>query len=851
MSMVPTLARRSLRARIGRSIFIGLSILAGVAFVAGSFILADSLRGTFDNLIDGLTGDTDLQVRSTLEVDSLDAVRDPLPRELVDEVAAVPGVALAEGSYGRYAQMLDPDGKPVTTQGAPTLGVSWDPDSGLSGVTLKEGRAPQSVDEVAIDKATADRIGFEVGDPIDVILRDGQESFTIVGLVGLGNSDGFVGATTVVWDPASAAELLDDGGTVDTIDMKITEGADIEEVKAAVADVLPDRVEVITGEELGDELKDQVGEIVSIFGTGLLIFALITAFVAAFVINNVYGITISQRLRELALLRAIGASAPQVRRLVLMEALIVSVVATVLGIFGGFGVAQALIGVFNASGGGFPEAPMVFKPMTAVVSAIVGIGVTVFSVLLPAWRASRIPPVAAMRPETGFEALSRRQHLIRGSIMTAVGIGIFVYSILVRPGSGPQWGSLAGLGALSTIFGVTSLSGTFARPVARTIGAPLQRMLGTAGRFARDNAGRSPRRTARTASALMIGVTMITAATVFTASLRDTFTRILEQTTSFDYIVLDDQSFQPLTPEVADRLGALPELSAVSPFRNIRAVAAGDTISVTAVEPTAIAQLADVDVTDGGFDDLVGTGGVMVFRDSAEERGLGLGDSVDVTWQNGVESELTVVGVFGDNSLGANWFVSIEMLESVSTQTPADQFVVAKRADGVTPEVARAAIDTALADFPQATVQTNSEFIEEQEGQINTLLTIVTALLTVAIMFSFVGIAITLALSVFERTREIGLLRAIGMSRRQLRRSVRAEAVIVALFGVAVGIAVGMVFGITLSYAVPNTVIDGITFPWLNLILVVVVAMIAAVVAAAYPAFKASRMNVLEAIATE
>jgi putative ABC transport system permease protein len=851
MSTIPMLARRSLRARIGRSIFIGLSIMAGVAFVAGSFILADSLRGTFDNLIDGLTGDTDLQVRSALEVDSLDAVRDPLPRDLVDEVAAVPGVALAEGSYGRYAQMLDPDGKPVTTQGAPTLGVSWSPDSGLSGVNLKEGRAPQGVEEVAIDKATADRIGFEVGDPIDVILSDGQQQFTIVGLVGLGNSDGFVGATTVVWDPASAAELLDDDGTVDTIDMKVEAGADIEAVRTAVAEVLPPRTEVLTGEELGDELKDQVGEIVSIFGTGLLVFALITAFVAAFVINNVYGITISQRLRELALLRAIGASAPQVRRLVLMEALIVSIVATILGIFGGFGVAQALIGVFNASGGGFPEAPMVFKPMTAIVSAIVGVGVTVFSVLLPAWRASRIPPVAAMRPETGFQALSKRQHLVRGAALTVLGVAIFVYGILARPGSGPQWGAITGLGALMTIFGVTSLSGTFARPVARAIGAPLQRVLGTAGRFARDNAGRSPRRTARTASALMIGVAMITAATVFTASLRDTFTRILEQGTAFDYIVLDDQSFQPLTPEVAARLDALPELSAVSPFRNIRAIVGDDNATFTAVDPVDFPELANLDVTDGGFDALVGTGGVMVFRDAADDRSIGVGDPLQVTWQNGVESSLEVVGLFDDNSLGANWFVSIETLESVSTQNPTDQFVVAKRADGVEPAAARAAMDAALSDFPQATIQTNSEFIEEQEGQINTLLTIVTALLTVAILFSFVGIAITLALSVFERTREIGLLRAIGMSRRTLRRSVRAEAVIVALFGVAVGIAVGMVFGITLSYAVPNTVIDGITFPWFNLVLVVTVAVVAAVIAALYPAFKASRMNVLEAIATE
>lgn len=851
MSTVPLLARRSLRARIGRSIFIGLAILAGVAFVAGSFILADSLKGTFDNLIDGLTGETDLQVRSVLEVDEIDAVRDPLPRELVAEVQQVPGIGVAEGNYARFAQMLDPDGKPVTTQGAPTLGVSWDPDSGLTGIALREGVAPVGTDQVAIDKATADRVGFEVGDPLKVVLNDGLHDFTIVGLIGLGESDGFVGATTVVFDHEAAAELLGEDGTVDTIDIRVAPGADIAAVQQAINEVLPARTEVITGEELADEIKDQVGEIISIFGTGLLIFALITAFVASFVINNVYGITIGQRLRELALLRAIGASGSQVRRLVLFEALAVSVIATAIGLLGGFVVAQGLIAVFNASGGGFPEAPMVFKPRTAIVSVIVGIGVTIASVLLPAWRASRIPPVAAMRPEAGFSAINRTRGLVVGAVMTTLGVGLFLLGILVRPGSGAAWGSLAGLGALLTIFGVTSLSGTFARPVARTIGAPFQQLFGTAGRFARDNAGRTPRRTARTASALMIGVAVITAGSVFFASLRDTFTEILEESTSFDYIVLDDASFQPLPPEVADRLGALPELSAVSPFRNIRANIGEATSTFTAVNPVAFPQLANMQVSEGSFEELDQPSTVMVFRGAAENEGVAVGDTVDVTWQNGQESSLEVAGLFDDNSLGSDWFISIATLEAVSTQTPSDQFVVAKRAEGIEPDAARAAIDATLAEFPQATVQTNSEFVDQQRGQINSLLNIVTALLTVAIIFSFIGIAVTLALSVFERTREIGLLRAIGMSRRTLKASVRWEAVIVTLFGVAVGIAVGMVFGVTLSYAVPNDVISGVTLPWVRLAVVVVAAAVAAVFAAWYPARKASRMNVLEAIATE
>lgn len=849
--MIATIARKSLRARVGRSIFTGLAVLAGVAFVAGSFVLADSLKGTFDDLFDGLTGDLDLQVRSELTIDSLDAVRDPLPAELVETVAAVPGVAIAEPGFSRFAQMIDPDGRPVTTQGAPTLGVSWDPTSNLSGVTLRDGRAPTGLDEVAIDKATADRVGFEVGDSIRVVLANGQAEFEIVGLVGLGEADGFVGATTVVWDPASAAYWLDDNGTVDTIDIKIADDAAVDRVQSAIGEVLPARTEVVTGQQIADETKDQVGEIVSIFRTGLLVFALVTALVAAFVINNIYNISISQRLRELALLRAVGASGSQIRRLVLIEALIVSVVATALGMFGGLLVADGLIRAFNAAGGGFPPTPLVFQVRTGVVAAIVGIGVSVVSVLLPAIRAARIPPVAAMRPEVGFGAMSRNQRLVRGVVLCTGGLALFLVGLFVRPGSGAQWGLITGAGAIATVFGVTTLSAVVARPFSRAIGAPIARTLGTAGRFARDNAARTPRRTARTASALMIGVTLITGAAVFTSSLRDTFGRILEDTTSFDYIILDDQSFQPLTPEIAARLTALPELDAVSPFRNIRGNIGDDTATFTAVEPAAITELADIGITDGGFDAVTASDGVMVFRDAAGDRGLDVGDTLDVVWQNGSESSLTVAGIFDDNSLGASWFISIGLIEQVSTQTPSDQFVVAKRADGTNPDAARTAIDEALADFPQATVQTNNEFVEQQKSQIDTLLLVVTMLLTVAIAFSFLGIAITLALSVFERTREIGLLRAVGMSRRMLRRSVRGEAVIVTLFGVLIGIVLGLVFGLAFSYAVPDNVINGITIPFGTIAFALVFAIVFAVIAATYPAVKASRMNVLDAIATE
>jgi putative ABC transport system permease protein len=855
VSITTTLARRSLRARWGRSIFIGLSVLAGVAFVAGSFILADSIGKTFDNLIDGLVGDLDLEVRSELTIDSLDAVRDPVPASLADQISQVPGVETIDLGIARYAQMIDPDGKPVTTQGAPTLGVSWNPDTSLSGVELKEGRAPSGSGEVAIDKATADRVGFEVGDPITVILPAGQQQFTIVGLVGLGNSDGFVGATTVAFDFETARDVLGAGDTVDTIDIKVAPDADVDSVRAEIEQLLPERTEVVTGKEVSDELKDQVGVVVGYLRIGLLIFAAVTAFVAAFVINNVYSITIGQRLRELALLRAVGAGGPQVRRLVLIEAFVVASIATVLGIFGGLLVAKGMIGAFNAAGGGFPPTPLVIKLRTIVVAVIVGIGVTVLSVLIPAWRASRIPPVAAMRPELGFTAISAGRRLIVGVIVTAVGLGMFLIGLFANQWGGTGLAVLAGGGALLTFLGVTSVSTTVARPVSRVLGWPIAKLLGTGGKFARDNAARSPRRTAKTASALMIGVALITSAAVLTSSFRDTLGRALQQAVTADFIVLDTESFQLLPTGVATSIEQLPELSAVSPFRTIRANVAGadgeSTASFFGINPEALPELMNLDVTDGGFDGVTETDGVMVFRDYAEDRDLGVGDTIDVTWQNGAESTITVAGLFDDNSLDTGWLVSTELIESVSTQTPNDQFVIAKVADGVSIEEARTALEGALSEYPQATIQTKSEFQQSQEDQINQLLALVTILLVVAIAFSFLGIAITLALSVFERTREIGLLRAVGMSRRKLRRSVRWEAVIVALFGVVVGVAVGLVFGITLAYASPSSVINGVTIPYGTIVLVMIFAVIAAVVAALYPAYKASRMNVLEAIATE
>jgi putative ABC transport system permease protein len=471
-------------------------------------------------------------------------------------------------------------------------------------------------------------------------------------------------------------------------------------------------------------------------------------------------------------------------------------------------------------------------------------------VIFPARRAGKVPPVAAMRPEVGFAAISSSRRLIGGIIVTAAGAVMFVIGLFSSPGGTFGLIALAGGGALLIFVGVASLSTTVARPVAGVIGLPVQKMFGASGKIARDNAMRSPRRTARTASALMIGVALISAAALFTSSVRDTFGRILDRAVTADFIVLDP-SFLGLPAQVAENIAGVPEVEAVSPVRPVLAQVSGDQVGMAAIEPTGFADLADLDVTDGGYDGLTADDGVMVHRDKAEDLGVGVGDVVAATFSNGVERDLTVSGIFDDNSLGSDWYISTGLLEQVSDLPPRDQLVLAKLVEGADAVQAKADIEAAVADFPQAEVQTNNEFREDQEGQIDQLLVVISTLLAFAIIISFFGIAITLALSVFERTREIGLLRAVGMSRRQLRRAVRWEAVIVSVFGVVVGVVVGTLIGIALSYAVPDSFIDGITIPWSTLVMVVILAVIAAVIAAWYPASKASRMNVLEAIATE
>ena len=846
--MIGTLTRRNIGSHKGRSIIISLSIMLGVAFVSASFMVADSLRATFDNLFNSLSDGVDLEVRSQLAFgDATDSQRDPISIDLRDQIAGVEGVADTAVGLSRSATIIDKDGEPVKTSGAPTLAVAWDAENNIGGAVIRDGRLPAGPDEVVIDKATADKYDFEVGDPIEIVVQAGREQFTLVGLSGLGNTDSFGGATVVSWDLATSQELLQTGDLVDAIDIRVAEGAETAAVQARLEEVLPANTEVVTGQQLADETKDAFGVFIGYLQSGLLAFAFITLFVSAFIINNTFAITIGQRLRELALLRAVGASGRQVRRLIVVEALVLAAVATVVGIVAGLGVSRLIVFLFNQGGAGFPPSDMVLKPRTIIVAAVVGLGVTLASVLIPARRASRIPPVAAMRPELGFEALTSGRRIVLGAIVTAIGTAMFLIGIFLSPGGSSGLIFFGGVGALVLFLGVASLSTTFARPVSKALGWPLARFRGSPGKLAQENAARSPKRTASTASALMIGVALVSAATVFASSLKKTFVDVLEGAVTADYIITDE-SFQGLPTAVAEQVAALPEIATSMPVRGTQVQIDGDAKSVGAVDPAALDSLFDIGLLEGSVDGL--EDGVFVYEDPAKDLGLTLGDQVAATFQNGEQRELTVAGIYDDASLVGNWLISLDTLSSVSAAPPTDFFVVARLVDTVTPEEGRVAIDALTEQYPQMKIQDQAEYRDELEGQIDQLLVIITVLLTFAIIIAILGIAITLALSVYERTREIGLMRAVGMTRRQTRRMIRGESIIVTLFGGVVGVVVGCAIGVALSVAVPDTVINTLVFPVSEVVTYLIVAILAGVVAAFYPARKASKMNVLEAIAT-
>lgn len=851
--MIGKMTLRSIVSHKWRVALATIAVVVGVAFVSGAFILTDSFQRAFDGLFKELNAGIDYHVRGSVEFGA-EGSGDPVPAELADELAAIDGVAVVEPALQTNAMtLIDDEGKAVRAAGGPSLGVSWTGEGGVGGTTIRDGRAPNGPDEVAIDAATAKRVGFEVGEQVDISGPTGLKTYTLVGTAGVGDEDSFFGAVVMLFDPQTAQQVFDSVGLYDAIDVAVADGADTVAVRSAIEALLPSGTEVITGKELAEETSDQISQITTILRWVLLGFAIIALFVSAFLINNTFQIIVNQRVRELALMRAVGASGSQVRSMVMLESLFVAAVATVAGFLGGIGVAKLLTVVFNASGAGFPDAATVIAPRTLLVAVLVGFGVTLAASVLPAIRASRIPPVAAMRPELVPLSGSGPRRRNIGLGLTVMGIAAFLVGVLGQPSSIAVNMIIMGAGVVALFIGVTMLAASFASPVARALGAPIRKVFKVSGQLASENAARTPRRTSSTSAALMIGVALVSGIGVLGASLKKSLVEQLKTSITADFY-MRDPSFAPFPDTVVERLSALPELDGVSGFKFGQFKVGESTKAVGAVDTATFDRLIDLDVTDGGYEGMADAG-LMLFTDEARKRDLQVGDTLDVTWRNGTTQTLTVRGLFDDASVTqTQWVVDNAVYEAANPSETADFFAAARITEGIDPDVAREAILGVVDEFPQLLVQDRVEFRKGQEDQLNQILFLIYGLLGFAVVIAVLGIMNTLALSVFERTREFGLLRAVGSSRKQLRRAIRGEAIIVAVFGALLGLAVGLPLGILGTEALKDIPISGVTetaIPVGTIIAIVVLSVLAGVLAAWWPGRRAAKLDILEAIATE
>jgi putative ABC transport system permease protein len=827
-----------------------LSVVLGVAFVAGTFVLTDTLAATFDTLFAEATGNSDAAIRSTTELSPMDPAaptRGPVKESVLAAVRKVDGVADAEGYVQGRAPIIGKDGELAGNAQAPSFGASAAGIGTISPFSLKEGRAPKGDGEVVIDAATAKDEGFAIGDKVRIEASQ-TGVYTVVGIVGFGSADNLAGATFVLWDTPTAQRVLHRLGEFDEIAVRAEEGISRTQLVARLQPVLPAGIEAVTSDVAAAQQADDVKEALSFFSTFLLAFAAVALFVGSFIIFNTFTIIVAQRLRELALLRALGASRKQVTRSVLAEAVIVGLVASAVGVAGGVLVAAGLKGLLAAFGMDLPARSLVVKPRTVIVPIAVGVLITTMASWNPARKASRVPPVAAIRgAEEIPEGRTLRRRIIGGGIVLTLGMLFLAGGLFGDGGIG-----LVGLGALVFYGGVAMLSPLVAEPLARVIGAPAARFRGLPGRLGRLNAMRNPRRTASTAAALMIGLGLVSFVTIMAASLKASFAATLDRSVKADYIIQGPANGQQaFSREVALKMARQKDLQVVSPIRFYGEMKVdGATKHPDAVDPYTFGAVMDIDLRKGELDEFV-PGTMLVSDRVAEDNGWQLGQRVEVTFPRTGRQPMEVVGVYHDEALfSSGYIITLDDFRE-NAGADLDNLVLAKRAPGVSDEAARAAVDPILTEYPTVSLQDQTEFKEQVAGQIDQLLAMVFVLLLLAVVIAVIGIINTLALSVFERTRELGLLRAVGMGRRQVKRMIRWESIIIAVLGAVLGLGVGAFFGWAAVSAMKDLGVDQLSFPAGQLLSFVIFAMLAGTVAAIFPARRATRLNVLAAIAHE
>ncbi len=840
-----------------------VAIVLGVAFMSGTLVFADTIDKVFDDLFADVNANIDVRVQGVKLFDGgfggADA-REELSTDLVDVVAAVPGIERVAPfvqtlGFGATNRVIGPDDEPMgSTQGPPTLLESWVDDDVLNPYRLAQGRAPSADDEVALNVGAAEDGDVSVGDQVTVVSQLGTQRYTVVGTFTFGQAKSAAGSVSAEFtlaeaqriaglDQAAQAILAAGDGTTDDVTLA-----------QRVSEVLPDTAEALTGEQAAAQSAGDVQESFAFFRILLVVFGVIAVVVGAFIIFNTFSILVAQRTRELALLRAIGAGRGQVLASVIVEATVLGLVASVVGLVAGVGLATGVTAAFSAAGADLPSTSLVISSTTIVIAFLVGLGVTLLAAVVPATQATRIAPLAALR-EVAIDrsGASRVRIVVGGFILLAAAFGL---SAAWRNGDADSI-PIVGAGAFALIVGAIVIGPALAEPSVRLLGSWLPHIRGITGQLATENAARSPKRTSATASALLIGVALIGFITIFAASARLSVRNEVERGFRGDLIVQSQTGFGPPTgfpPSVADELAVVDGVETVSRLGFTVAQftfpdGRQSTQFVQSFDPDTVTKVFDPRMAEGSITDL-GPGGIVVDVGIAEDQGLHVGDIVRVTGPGGSSRTLTVQAISDDLTLLGFASIDTETYGELVSERQLVQ-VIAVLADGADIDAVKARMQAVVADLPGVNVLDREEFIGDVAKQITSFLTLVNALLALSVVIAMIGIANTLSLSIHERTRELGLLRAVGMTRSQLRSAVRWEAVLISLLGTSVGLGIGLVASWALVTSLGSFGLSSFSLPVRSLAIVVVAGAGLGVVAAIRPARRAARLDVLEAIGFE
>jgi putative ABC transport system permease protein len=834
-----------------RFLLTGLAVILGVSFISGTLVLTATIQKTFDDLFADINRGTDAAVRAhEVFSDFGGAQRPNIPASLLSIVRQTPTVEAAVGNIQAFAQVVDKHGKPIGGNGPPTFGLGWDPNPKLNPFHLVVGHPPQADDQIVLDKHTADTGNFHVGDEVTVLTSRAPLKYKLVGIARFGTVDSLAGASITLFTPREMQRVANVKNQFSQISVVAKPGVSQTQVASDIARTLAahgqSQYEVITGKALTKETQNTVHKALGFITTALLVFAFVALIVGMFIIYNTFSIVVAQRMREMALLRAIGATQRQVLGSVIGESVVVGALASAIGVAAGVGLSIGLKGLMNALGFGIPGNGVVLRPIAVIVGLLVGSVVTILSATIPARQAARVPPIAAMRAVALERPINRVRRIGIGGAILALGIAMLLMGLF--GGSGLLF---VGLGALLALVGVFVLSPLFARALARVIGVPLTRLRGIVGSLSRENAARNPRRTATTGAAVMIAVSLVGFITIFAASANASIGSAIDQQLKTDYIVTvkgngGNPGLSGISPELAKRIAALPEVQASTPIRFGEVAVAGSHTFVLAADPKEIAQMYDFGAVAGSITDLT-SNGIAVSTRKASSKHLKVGDLVPVKYVKTGVVPLRVQFIYKNNGLVGDYMISLANYQRNFAQQ-LDFQIFAKLKPGVTPAQGRKAIEPLVARYPNAQLKDNAQYKADQKKQVNQVLILVYVLLFLAVIIAFIGIVNTMTLSIYERTREIGLLRAVGASRRQVRSMVRWEATIIALFGTVLGLLMALFFAWAVVRALHDQGFTKFSAAPVSLVLIVVITALATLIWASLPARRAAKLDVLRAI---